>query len=233
MTNFVQMKEQFNIEADSYAASYKLDIRGRHNGEWDAFRHAYVSGRFTQAGYENTAQILGLGNEIFSKNQLAEREMDLWNNAKGRDFGRQTTTPDQLAERVYRAIQNNELILGIGNRPKANPAEQYDIKDKPIIHNRQQGAEIVSPQQKTFVEIAQSHPSWPKLNDAEQKLALHIAQIKDADAEKTAVVTTSEPEPATQANNNELNERGLNKRVLAEAQAESAARSSQSQGHTV
>ncbi len=62
--------------------------------------------------------------------------MDLWNNGKGRDFGRWTSTPDELAARIYKAIQTNELILGIGNRPKANPAEQYDIKDKPIIHNK-------------------------------------------------------------------------------------------------
>ncbi len=96
MNKFKQMKEDFTAEADSYVRLYYPNYfpPGRnltnwgHNDHVDAFRHAYVSGRFTQEGYENTAQVLGIGNEVFSNNPMTEREMDLWNNGKGRDFGK-------------------------------------------------------------------------------------------------------------------------------------------------
>jgi hypothetical protein len=130
MTDIIKMRDKFWQEADSYATQYNL--QGRHNGEYDAFRHAYVSGRFVQNGYEVSAQVLGIANEIFSKNELLEREMDLWNNAKGRDYAKEFKTPQELANKIYQAIKNQELITNIGNRPKANPSKQYDIQQPPL-----------------------------------------------------------------------------------------------------
>ncbi len=36
-----------HTQADSYARHFGLDPRGAHNGQWDAFRHAYVSAELT------------------------------------------------------------------------------------------------------------------------------------------------------------------------------------------
>lgn len=44
------LRNQYEQEANAYAQQYGLDPATRHNGEWDAFRHAYVGGATTR-GY--------------------------------------------------------------------------------------------------------------------------------------------------------------------------------------
>ncbi len=67
---------------------------GFQDNDVDAFRHAYVSGVFTQAYSESAADIFGRLNEFFlpdlysnSRNPRA-LNMDLWNNSVGRKCGR-------------------------------------------------------------------------------------------------------------------------------------------------
>ena len=39
-----------------------------------------------------------------------DRNMDEWNNAVGRNIGKNSSTRDEIAERVYEALNNGELI---------------------------------------------------------------------------------------------------------------------------
>ena len=84
-----------NLTKDSNG---KIDPRalGLAENDVDAFRHAYVSGVFTQVYSEDTADIFGRINEYSplswysdAKN-LGSLNMDLWNNAIGRKYGNKT-----------------------------------------------------------------------------------------------------------------------------------------------
>jgi hypothetical protein len=63
---------------------------GFDDNDVDAFRHAYVSGVFTQKFGEKTADLLGLLNEYSLPAQYSHslsprsRNMDFWNNRVGR-----------------------------------------------------------------------------------------------------------------------------------------------------
>ena len=80
----------------------------------DAFRHAYVSGVFTQEYGEKTANILGWLNELSSIGSPAGgANMDLWNNSIGRKLGLKTKNRIKLAELVKKALENGELIISL------------------------------------------------------------------------------------------------------------------------
>lgn len=54
----------YMAEANYYAQQYGLDPASAHNGEWDAFRHAYASARMTQDTTSTAANLYGYANEI-------------------------------------------------------------------------------------------------------------------------------------------------------------------------
>jgi chemotaxis protein histidine kinase CheA len=101
-------------------------------------------------------------------------------------------------------------------------------KEKAPTQAVAQNQSTQQPQHKTSVEHCINHPSFAKISPAEQQMALAYAQAKDAEASQKQTAQTPQ-QPSNVAHNDELNERGLNKRLLAEAQAESAARNSQGQ----
>jgi hypothetical protein len=85
----------------------------------DAFRHAYVSGVFTQEYGEKTANIFGWLNEISSIGSPAGgSNMDLWNNRVGRKLGLKTKNRIKLAELVKKALESGELIIGLDDPRK-------------------------------------------------------------------------------------------------------------------
>ena len=69
---------------------------GLTDNDVDAFRHAYVSGVFTQVYSEETADIFGRLNEYSPFSWYSDTKnpgslnMDLWNNAIGRKYGNKT-----------------------------------------------------------------------------------------------------------------------------------------------
>jgi len=92
---------------------------GFADNDVDAFRHAYVSGVFTQEFGEKTANILGWLNELSSIGSPAGgANMDLWNNSVGRKLGLQTKNRIKLAELVQKALQKNELIISLDDPRK-------------------------------------------------------------------------------------------------------------------
>lgn len=85
---------------------------GFGDNDVDAFRHAYVSGVFTQEYGEKTARIFGWLNELSSVGSPASgTNMDLWNNSIGRKLGLKTKSRIKLLERVKGALEARELII--------------------------------------------------------------------------------------------------------------------------
>lgn len=81
----------------------------------DAFRHAYVSGVFTMEYGSTTAEFFGNLNEWFSLSGSGRRaagsdNMDLWNNAIGRQLGSEAESRDGLAKKIEEALVSGTLI---------------------------------------------------------------------------------------------------------------------------
>lgn len=90
-----------------------------HNGELDAFRHAYTSGRVTQlaAGQQWIARRFGNEAEIgpAHPNDPYEHRMDLWNNEVRRRLGDEASGANALARKTYAALRSGELVTDLGD----------------------------------------------------------------------------------------------------------------------
>jgi len=114
--------------------------RGLEDNDVDAFRHAYVSGVFTQVYGETTADVFGRLAEldpasIYSNSQNpGSKNMDLWNNAVGRKHGKKTNSRKVLLKRIHEALKKGELITNPVDSRKYKGAKG-DPKDssKPVI----------------------------------------------------------------------------------------------------
>jgi len=102
----------------------KVDVRAigvfQHN-DVDAFRHAYVSGVFTQEYGETAADIFGRINEVSppdlysNSNNPRGRNMDLWNNAIGRKYGLEAKDRKSLLKMIHGSLKAGELIIDPGD----------------------------------------------------------------------------------------------------------------------
>lgn len=96
--------------------------KGLGNNDIDALRHAYVSGRYTMEFGEETANILGRLNEFknfnFGTKEVPSENMDLWNNAVGRLYGRKAKTGKELFEFLLKALKAGELIIDLKDKRK-------------------------------------------------------------------------------------------------------------------
>jgi hypothetical protein len=95
---------------------------GLEDNDVDALRHAYISGVYTIEYNEGTAELLGRLNELTtfdsqSTSALSEN-MDLWNNAVGRFYGKKTKTWDDLYLKLLKALKANELIIDLKDSRK-------------------------------------------------------------------------------------------------------------------
>lgn len=92
---------------------------GLADNDVDAFRHAYVSGVFTQEYGEQVAKILGWMNEwTFIVSPSGGSNMDLWNNSIGRKLGLKAKNRKELAELVKTALEVGQLIIGLDDGRK-------------------------------------------------------------------------------------------------------------------
>ncbi len=122
-------------------ASGKVDpsAHGLENNDVDAFRHAYVSGVFTQEYGEKAADIFGRLNEMnpIGRSQPGDDSavnMDLWNNSVGRKYGLKAKDRKSLLKMVHQALKNGELILTPKDKRKYEGAVQSPVnKSKPVI----------------------------------------------------------------------------------------------------
>ena len=117
-----EIKEQSRRESYDYfdqnirelpknnSGEYIVTEKEFYNNDVDAFRHAYTSGVYTQMFFPLFADLLGIANEIFGDNKVEAQNMDLWNNSIGREYGEKTSTKDQLADELKKALARGELI---------------------------------------------------------------------------------------------------------------------------
>jgi hypothetical protein len=112
----------------------------------DALRHAFVSGVFTQEYGSSAADFFGRINEYFSAisssggNTDRSINMDLWNNAVGRRYGKRCKSRKSLFERILKALDEGELIL--------HPSDKRDYKGHSFLGSAQPGSVIVLQQER-------------------------------------------------------------------------------------
>ncbi len=101
-------------KADGSIDQYGL---GLEDNDVDALRHAFISGVYTIEYNEGTAELLGRLNEFTSRDSRStsalSKNMDLWNNAVGRAFGKKTKTWDDLYLKLMKALKTDELIIDL------------------------------------------------------------------------------------------------------------------------
>ncbi|MBL7664531.1 MAG: hypothetical protein JNM93_05315 [Bacteriovoracaceae bacterium] len=90
---------------------------GLEDNDVDALRHAYISGVYTMEYSEETAELMGRLNELTSfdssSTSAVSENMDLWNNAVGRTFGKKSKTWDELYLSLMKALKDNQLIIDL------------------------------------------------------------------------------------------------------------------------
>ncbi|WP_375732106.1 calcium-binding protein [Xylella fastidiosa subsp. multiplex] len=130
MNGYESLYNRYMQEANRYATYYGLDPSTAHNGEWDAFRHAYASGAMTREYGETAAHLFGDLNEIrgdFIHNQPEyEKNMDKWNNSVGRNIGKDAASSDEIARRIYDAMKRGHLITD-----PWNDTRRYNERNQP------------------------------------------------------------------------------------------------------
>ena len=106
----------------------------------DAFRHACVSGVFTQKYGEKAANRLGELNEIFpvawysNKTNPKALNMDLWNNHVGREYGKKFKEKKELFKALHHALNNGELIENLDDSRKYTGQKGNTVSlSRPII----------------------------------------------------------------------------------------------------
>jgi hypothetical protein len=119
---YLDLMEKCREEAYEYFDKNIRPLPKQENGEFhvskekfydndvDAFRHAYTSGVFTQEESALFANLAGIYNEYKGTNPINVQNMDLWNNAVGRKYGKKTTSKKELAEMLKKVLQTKELI---------------------------------------------------------------------------------------------------------------------------
>ena len=109
-THYKPMPTKPDGTIDEYA-------KGLSNNDIDALRHSYVSGRYTMEFGEVTADLMGRLNEFknfnFGKKEVPSDNMDLWNNAVGRMYGKKAKSGKELFEMLIKALKNGELIQDV------------------------------------------------------------------------------------------------------------------------
>tara|TARA_Y100001935_G_C17248666_1_gene479756 strand:+ start:328 stop:975 length:648 start_codon:yes stop_codon:yes gene_type:complete len=152
MSNIFSLKREAEKAAYKYFDKNIRPLKKNENGEVDntapglvdndvdAFRHAYVSGRYVQEYNEVVAKILGDAQEVFPggssnpQNSDAAKNMDKWNNDIGRKYGKKAKSREELAELLKKALENGELIISLDDSRKfgVDISYQYD-PNRPVI----------------------------------------------------------------------------------------------------
>lgn len=131
-----------NIRALIKKENGKVDeaATGLQDNDVDAFRHAYVSGVFTMVYDEDVADILGRLNEYLTADLYSNSKdprslnMDLWNNAVGREYGKKAKDRSELLRAIHKALNKDELIIKLED-PRQYTGEKKEPVNatKPVI----------------------------------------------------------------------------------------------------
>ena len=120
--------KQITQEAYEQAQRLGMSSRGAHNGELDAFRHAYASARMTQEWGESLARKGGFRHEQNHPNEMSEHVMDLYNNEFGRNVAKEnlSASAEELANKIYQqGIKQGGLITSLDDSRIETYKEKY------------------------------------------------------------------------------------------------------------
>jgi len=105
---------RYEEEARAYANEFGIDTRIETDNAWDAFRHAYASAEMTREYGEYVANFAGWANEVKGDitydQSVNARNMDEFNNAVGREIGKESTSSRDSANKVLEALNQGQLI---------------------------------------------------------------------------------------------------------------------------
>ncbi len=145
MKNPFKIKEQCVPEAYEYFDKHIRKLIRNKNGEIDqfaeglvdndvdAFRHAYTSGVFTQELGDVQASFWGYLQELdgnygsSTTDEDASRNMDFWNNAVGRIYGKKTKSRKELLKLIDKALKSGELIISLNDSRLYEGQTHYPI----------------------------------------------------------------------------------------------------------
>ena len=120
--------KQITQEAYEQAQRLGMSSKGAHNGELDAFRHAYASARMTQEWGESLARKGGFRHEQNHPNEMSEHVMDLYNNEFGRNVAKEnlSASAEELANKIYQqGIKQGGLITSLDDSRIETYKEKY------------------------------------------------------------------------------------------------------------
>ena len=101
---------RFRADADqALAMAQRLYPDSVHNGQGDAFRHAYRSALMTNEEGAATAHAFANLHERFSDNPVLEMTMDMHNNAIGRQIAVTPSGGQSLEMQVANALNSGRL----------------------------------------------------------------------------------------------------------------------------
>lgn len=110
---------------------------GFSDNDVDALRHVYVSGVYTMEYSEDTAERLGRLQELVFKDSSSphpkSENMDLWNNAVGRNYGKKANSRDELFKFLMEALKAGELIITPDDERKYKGEKYLKRKPKSLV----------------------------------------------------------------------------------------------------
>ena len=160
---FPKMTNPFELEEEAKNEIYRLidehirplpkksdgtfdeESREFQDNDVDALRHAYVSGVFTIEYNAMVANILGELRELVPggnspainlRQQGRRKNMDIWNNAVGRKYGKLSKTREKLFQHLLKALKNEELIIDLNDQRQYSSNTDSDnskIKERVIV----------------------------------------------------------------------------------------------------
>lgn len=149
MSNFYYLKDEARLEVYNYIHNNIRNSPKKKDGNFDEFtnefinndvdalRHAYVSGVYTLEYSEQVADILGRLNELFTpdsgNNRAGEENMDLWNNAIGRKYGKTSKSRQELIKALHSALKSGELITDPNDLRKYRGAKSISRKPESLV----------------------------------------------------------------------------------------------------
>ncbi len=110
---------------------------GLEDNDVDAMRHAFISGVYTLEYNASLSDLLGRLQELStfdsrSTSALSEN-MDLWNNAVGRAYGKRAKSWDELYQMLMKALKERELIIHPSDKRKYRGEKSIKRQPKSFV----------------------------------------------------------------------------------------------------
>jgi hypothetical protein len=111
--------EKFKEFAQRYGKTHGYNLIPGNIDKNDAFKHGFISAVGTMKFGPGITEVMGNAYEFYGcldGQSPEERNMDYWNNAKGRAIGMTGTNYVDVALRVHQAIKAGDLIISTADK---------------------------------------------------------------------------------------------------------------------